>query len=413
MRKLWIICCFLFIISMGLAAQTKIVVKRENSVLRAAQGSYAQIIKKLPVGTSMTLLQADDPWLKVKSGTSTGYVTRSIITAKPPRNNVFAQMATQETGTTVSRHGMSAGVKGFGEKFTKVFKGDPSFLDLAMTYQLDSSQYEKFRKDTYKGFSIKKLRKATPLPERKDPDYYTDAESGFGLGLASAIASQGLYKNEQVMQYVNDVGNLVADASDVPDVQFKFFILDIPAANSYACPGGIIFVTKGMLKYVRNEAELACVLGHEIAHVSRLHGVKEMEKQKNQIAAEDAFAELDAELPPEQDIELAKTEQELDDESFSIFQYLIQGRLSKYEEEADKLGLRFAVRAGYDPNAILSLLDRLINNPIPANNEHYTPENLKNRITWITKELNKRKYPANLLRFPDRSNLNLSPVLKK
>lgn len=412
MRKLGVIICFLSFLSFTFAVQTKLIVKRENSVLRAAKGSYAQIIKKLPVGTSLLLVTEDDPWIKVTSGSSQGYVTQSIITAKPPRNNVFAQMATQQTGTTVSRHGMSAGVKGFGEKFTTVFKGDPSFLDLAITYQLEGMQYEKFRKETYKGFSIKKIRRTYPLPERPDPDYYTDTESGFGLGLASSIASQGLYRNEQVMQYVNNVGNLVADASDVPDVQFKFFILDIPAANSYACPGGIIFITKGMLQNIRNEAELACVLGHEVAHVSRLHGVMEIEKQKNQIAAEDAFAELDAELPSEPDAGIVKTEQELNDESFNIFQYLIQGRLSKYEQEADKLGLLFAVRAGYDPHALLSLLDRLISNPVPSNNEHYTKENLQNRITWITKNLQKKNYPTYLLRFPDRSNQYLAPVKK-
>ncbi len=410
MRRFWITIFILTIISLVFSTETKLTVKRENSVLRAAQGSYAQIIKKLPIGTSLDLLESDDPWLKVQAGSSEGYVTTSIITAKPQRNNVFAQMATQQTGTTVSRYGMSAGVKGFGERFTKVFKGDPSFLDLAMTYQLDARQYEKFRKDTYKSVSIRKIRKSNPLPDRIDVDYYTDAETGFGLGLASAIASQGLYRNEQVMQYVNNVGNLVVDASDVPDVQFRFFVLDIPAANSYACPGGIIFITKGMLKYIRSEAELACILGHEIAHVSRLHGVQEIAKRKNQIGSEEAFAELDKELPPESDPELAKTEQELEDESFNIFEYLIQGRLTKYEEEADKLGLLFTARAGYDPHAILNLLERLVTNPIPSNNDHYTTENLRNRIGWITKDLEKHNYPDNLLRFPDRSNQYLSSL---
>jgi predicted Zn-dependent protease len=172
--------------------------------------------------------------------------------------------------------------------------------------------------------------------------------------------------------------------------------LDIPQPNAYACPGGYIFITKGMLSVLTNEAELACILAHEVAHVSRFHGLKELAERKNQIAADAVFGELDEELPDAYNEEDKLTEQELEDEAFGMFETVFQGRLDAYEQEADALGMRYAVRAGYDPKAMRSVLTRMVTQGAKSNNEHYRPDILQKRLQWVDTDLAKRKYPSDL-----------------
>jgi predicted Zn-dependent protease len=81
---------------------------------------------------------------------------------------------------------------------------------------------------------------------------------------------------------------------------------------------------------------------------------------------------------------------ELDSLAFSTFEYLIQGRLDKYEQEADRLGMIYAARAGYDPHALTDLLGRMMGNR--SNNDHYRPEIIAKRLTWARDDLQTLKY---------------------
>ncbi len=379
-----------------------ITIQRERAYLRQGPGSYFEVISQIPVKTKVNTITKEDTWIKVKFKDSEGYISETVTIAKASRNDVFAKMGGSTADVSVSRHGMSAGVKGFGKRFSKAFKGDPEFLVAAEKYELNPKEFDKFRKQTYDNINIRKLRKQYTLAPRELPDYYTESQDGFGLGIASSVASLGLLDNPALQEYVNAVGQLVVDASDVNDINFKFFILDIPEPNAYACPGGYIFVTRGMLRILVNEAELACVLAHEIGHISRFHGLKEMAQRKNQIAADDAFAELDAELPDAYDEETKLTEQELEDEAFSMYETIFQGRLDAYEREADALAILFAVRAGYAPVELKSALQRLLDSQLESNNEHYRKDILTMRIDWINEGLKDAEFPSNLLTNQER-----------
>lgn len=94
------------------------------------------------------------------------------------------------------------------------------------------------------------------------------------------IAQYGLYENEELSNYVSDLGQALLEVShlrreDTPqqfkDTQFTFRVLDSPVVNAFALPGGYIYVTRGLLAHLNNEAQLAVVLGHEIAHVAARH----------------------------------------------------------------------------------------------------------------------------------------------
>ena len=92
------------------------------------------------------------------------------------------------------------------------------------------------------------------------------------------IETYGLYNNQQMNNYVNTIGQKMAKLSHRPQLTFSFKVLDTPVINAFAVPGGFIYVTRGILAYLNNEAELACVLGHEIGHVTARHTAKQVSK---------------------------------------------------------------------------------------------------------------------------------------
>ena len=85
----------------------------------------------------------------------------------------------------------------------------------------------------------------------------------------------GLPENSDALQaYVNNIGQKLAANTERTDVQYKFFVLDDEMVNAFALPGGYIYVTRGLMAYAGNEAQLAAVLAHEIGHVTGRHSAE-------------------------------------------------------------------------------------------------------------------------------------------
>lgn len=368
-------------------------IKRKRAVLREGPGAFFPVVAELPQGTTVEILEKTaDGWLKVQLHDLTGFVSQRILEGKAAKQDIFAGLAQQPASPEIAQSGVSAAVKGFAEKFARRLKGDPAFLTQLYSYHLNARDYFAFRKATYADVNLRKIQRKVKRPRRKKAPEFTFSEEGMGQGIAAKIASQGLYRNKPVQDYVNEVGQLVVAASDAYDVGFKFFILDLPSVNAYACPGGIIFITKGALEHMTSEAELACFLGHEITHVARKHGMKEMEERKEMITADQAFMNLDAPSDPS----LAEVSDELDNMALESYDTIFGGRLKGYEEEADRIGLLYAARAGYDPHAMLNFLHRLNQGPDLSNNEHYTKSQNMLRLDRINRQLDDRKWPKGL-----------------
>lgn len=138
--------------------------------------------------------------------------------------------------------------------------------------------------------------------------------------------------------YVGEVGATVAEHVSRREIRYQFHLIDSPAINAFALPGGQIFVTTGMLKFVDSEAELAAVLGHEISHVDLRHCIEryQYEITLGKFGAPEAG----------QTLELARR---LAASSFTPDQEL----------EADAQGLRMSIEAGYDPDAAAALFLRM------------------------------------------------------
>jgi predicted Zn-dependent protease len=91
---------------------------------------------------------------------------------------------------------------------------------------------------------------------------------------AEAAAAMGLVDDPALQSYISELGLRMARTSERPDLPWSFQVVDDPTPNAFAAPGGFIFLTRGLLAMMRNEAELMGVLGHEIGHVTARHSVQ-------------------------------------------------------------------------------------------------------------------------------------------
>lgn len=100
-------------------------------------------------------------------------------------------------------------------------------------------------------------------------------EKEYGLKAAEfLIKKYGYYDNVKVNDYVSKVGQKIVSNVAKRKINYTFYVLDSNEINSFALPGGFIFITKGTLSYISNEAELAGILAHEIAHVEKCDCLK-------------------------------------------------------------------------------------------------------------------------------------------
>jgi predicted Zn-dependent protease len=180
-----------------------------------------------------------------------------------------------------------------------------------------------------------------------------EEETRIGRQIAgNLLGAVPLVRDDKLQDYVNLVGNWVALQGGRRDVTWRFGVLDTEDINAFAAPGGYVFVTKGLYRRLNDEAELAGVLAHEIAHVTRKHHLKLL-KQSSVIGALGQAAGRKAK------------------DSDPVVQNLIgngaeimaRGLDKEAEYEADRIGVVFAARAGYDPWGLPEVLQDMAGLP--------------------------------------------------
>jgi Zn-dependent protease with chaperone function len=97
---------------------------------------------------------------------------------------------------------------------------------------------------------------------------------------AAVIATIGLYPDDAWQRYIQQLGARLAATSERPNLPWTFRVVDDPAINAFAIPGGFIYVTRGILAHLTSEAQLAAVVGHEIGHVTARHTAAQMSQQQ-------------------------------------------------------------------------------------------------------------------------------------
>lgn len=173
-------------------------------------------------------------------------------------------------------------------------------------------------------------------------------EIKIGRAAAAALCDRyGLVTEKTSLRYMNLVGKAVARRSERPGLTYRFGILDTNEVNAFAAPGGYVFVTKGLLRSVRNESELAGILAHEISHVTCKHVIKEIQKSKL-IGAGLDFASA-----------VAKNPEVLERAGDLSVKVLMKGLSRKDEYEADREGTALVWKVGYDPRGLKRVIERM------------------------------------------------------
>jgi predicted Zn-dependent protease len=190
-------------------------------------------------------------------------------------------------------------------------------------------------------------------PMTEQEEYYV------GRAVAATILGQyRLYSNERLTAYVNTIGQALALASDRPYTfgGYHFAILDTQELNALACPGGIIFITRGMLQKARNEEELAAILAHEVSHVNHRDGLASIQKSRWVEAVSILGTATAQKLGGAEMGKLVSLfEGSVDDVAKTL---LVNGYSREQEMEADVGALTFLHRIGYNPYGLTDLLER-------------------------------------------------------
>src|SRR5215207_3141112 len=175
------------------------------------------------------------------------------------------------------------------------------------------------------------------------------------LGKQSAAQVQqsiGFYDDPQVQSYVSAIGMKMARASERPNLPWEFHVVNDAAVNAFALPGGFIYVTRGLMTSINDEAELATVLGHEIGHVTNRHSVQQISKAQ--------VAQLGLGLGSVLSSDVARVAG-LASQGLGVL-FLKYGRDA--ENDADKAGFRYALNQNYDVremSSVFQTLDRVGN----------------------------------------------------
>ncbi len=177
-----------------------------------------------------------------------------------------------------------------------------------------------------------------------------EIETGRSLA-AVLLGSKRAHPDAALQRYVNNLGRWISLQSGRPHLPWTFVVLDDEGFNAFAAPGGYVFVTLGLVRQAKGEAELAGVLAHEIVHVVQKHHLKALNKQ--------ARANLTGSLIAQQ-LTKKTGSTELSAQLTGFGKTLYTKGLDRDDEfEADRKGVELAARAGLDPYGLASLLHGL------------------------------------------------------
>jgi predicted Zn-dependent protease len=189
-------------------------------------------------------------------------------------------------------------------------------------------------------------------------------EHFIGRSVAAQILSMPAYKvsdDEALTAYVNRIGHGLVETNDKvrrPFLDYRFAVLATDEVNAFACPGGLILVSKGLIAKAKSEDEVAAVLAHEIAHVSLRHGVAAI--QQANLAQAFTYLGAGAAQATMSKEDLDALTNLFDGSIDDIVQTLVTSGYSRDAEvAADALGREFLATTGYDPQALGRVLKNM------------------------------------------------------
>ena len=201
-------------------------------------------------------------------------------------------------------------------------------------------------------------------------------ERAIGESVSLAATNQyGVTKNEKLAEYVVLVGQTIASRTQRADQPWVFGVLDTDKVNAFSGPGGYVWITRGAIEQMQDESELAGVLAHEIGHVVKHHGLDMVKTAAEREALVDAAGSFS---------NAAKFSQLSDVATTGIME---TGFSQPQEFEADDVGVKYVIAAGYDPNGFLHFLQRISAQQKSGGGAFSTHPGMDDRIKKVTAEI--------------------------
>jgi predicted Zn-dependent protease len=188
-----------------------------------------------------------------------------------------------------------------------------------------------------------------PVTGKRELSFMSEVqEISMGRELDAQVRQEmGLYRDDELQRYVSDLGMGLARRSQRPHLPWSFAIVDSPAVNAFALPGGFIYITRGILPYLDNEAQLVGVLGHEIGHVTARHSAQQYTRGMGTSLGVLVGSIFVPQVAPFANLA----------ETGAGILFLKFGRDD--EIQADALGAEYAAAGGWDPEEVPAFLTTL------------------------------------------------------
>lgn len=234
-------------------------------------------------------------------------------------------------------------------------------------------------------------------PLSPEQEYY------LGRAVAARILAQyPLLDNWKMTEYVNMIGQTLVFFSEMPATYggYHFAIIDTKEKNAFACPGGLILITKGMITSAKSEDELAAVIAHEIAHIVHRDGIASIQQSRITEAIVQAGTQTIAKYG---EAELSKLVLLFENSINDVVKTIVTNGYSRSQEfAADESALLYLAKAGYEPSAFKNILNTIKQNA--SGGMLSTHPDTDDRIANITSKMpatapNPIAYKARLDRF--------------
>lgn len=246
---------------------------------------------------------------------------------------------------------------------------------------------------------IDSLKKTYATVTKSFKDITPEQEYYIGRTIGAVILQKYKpYPNERANRYINLIGQSVAQASDLPETYggYHFLIQDSEEINALAAPGGLVFITKGILRCCRSEDAVAAVLAHEVGHVQYRHGLQAIKKSRITSAATALGIEGAKTFGSDDLADLTST---FEDSISDITKTLINSGYSRsFERQADRAAVTIMKRVGYDPQALVDMLmvmkKRLKPGGLDFARTHPSPQSRIDALQKVTGSYRKVRVPA-------------------
>jgi predicted Zn-dependent protease len=193
------------------------------------------------------------------------------------------------------------------------------------------------------------IKKSTDAVAKTQEEFTPEQEYYIGRSVAAVILNKyPPYTNQPANEYLNLIGQTLAQVSDMPEIfrGYRVLVLNSDEINAFATPGGHIFITKGLLRCCRTEDAVAAVLAHEIGHIQLKHGIQAIKKARVADALNTIVTEIGGD-------KLAET---FGGAIADITNMISNGYSRSFEFAADDAAQTILRRLGYDPNGLVEML---------------------------------------------------------